>query len=285
VFALPVVSRSKYFSSEASRQAKWAQDVRGSLGMVRPTKDFLTSIFQVGRVSRMNEQSSEVRMAINLQNLTLRLIESALSQKVEAKPAGNCRERSQGGPVMTRPDVAGLPSGTGLPLGRDRGRASALLAKSVFSASVVRSRRATQAVTGIRTLPVRPAIMSRTRKVHLTDEVLRRPASPRRVTAGYKPDAKGQPHASVRGTVSSRPPLQGWQQRRSRSGSVRFDGPTRSERQNLRVLPGSPGHMGPVSPTSPATQWPEGTSFPQRVGRLRNIPQQPGAAPAAVHPR
>ena len=53
-------------------------------------------------MSRMNEQSSEVRMATSLLNLTLRLIESALSQKAEAKPAGNCRERNQGRPVMAQ---------------------------------------------------------------------------------------------------------------------------------------------------------------------------------------
>lgn len=147
----------------------------------------------------------------------LRLIQSALSQKAETEPAGNRRGCSQGGSVMGRRDVASLPSRSGLHLGRVRGRASPFRAKSVFSASSRRILNATYAVTGVSTAPVLRVIMSSTRKAHLTDEVLRRPVPSGRVIVGYKPNAKGQHHALVTGTDSSRPRLQGWQQRRSRS--------------------------------------------------------------------
>lgn len=222
-------------------------------------------------------------MAKNMLILTLHLIQSALSQKVEPKPAGDCRDRSQCATAMLRSDVAGLPSRTGLPLSRPCRRASALLAKSVFSASPSRRRDAVDAVSGVLTRPVPPAIMPGTRKVHSTDEVLRRLASLRRVMAGYKPYAKGWLYASVRGTVSSRPSLQGWQQRRSR-GATAPGVRKLSERQNLRVPLGSPRSMGAVSPRTQTTKWLDGTSSHPVDGSLRNIPQQPGAARVAVHP-
>lgn len=217
--------------------------------------------------------------------LTLRLTPSVRGQKVEVKPVGNYRGRSQDGAVMGRSDVADLPSGAGLPLGRDSGRASALLAKSVFSASTQRSLGATHAVSGVLTLPVRHAVMPRTRKVHSTDEVLRCLNSWSWVTAGYKPNAKCPPHAPVTGTVSPRPRLRGWQQRRSRDTPIPSNGKASLERQNLRVPLGSPRYMGPVSPAAQAAKWPDGTSSHQAVGSLRNTPQRAGVAPAAVHPR
>ena len=224
-------------------------------------------------------------MAKNMLILTLHLIQSALSQKVEPKPAGDCRDRSQCVAERRRSDVAGLPSRTGLPMSRPCRRASALLAKSVFSASPPRRRDAAHAVSGVLTRPVLPAIMPGTRKVHSTDEVPRRLAAVRRVTAGYKPDAKGRQNAPVRGTVSSRPPLRGWQQRRSRGARARVGVPQLSERQNLRVPLGSPRLMGAVSPETQTTKWLEGTFSPPVDGSLSNIPQQPAAAQGAVHPR
>lgn len=223
-------------------------------------------------------------MAKNMLILTLHLIQSALSQKAEPKPAGDCRDRSQCAVKRRRSDVAGLPSRTGLPMSRPCKRAPALLAKFVFSASFPRRRDAADAVSGVLTRPVLPAIMPGTRKVHSTDEVLRRLASFRRVMAGYKPYAKGRLYASVRGTVSSRPPLQGWQQRRSRRASARFPAQTLSERQNLRVPLGSPRFMGAVSPKTQTTKWLDGTSSRPVDGSLRNVPQQQGAARVAVHP-
>ena len=222
-------------------------------------------------------------MAKNMLILTLHLIQSALSQKVEPKPAGDCRDRSQCVAVRRRSDVAGLPSRTGLPLSRKYRRASALLAKSVFSASL-RGRDAAHAVSGVLIRPVPPAIMPSTRNVHSTDEVLRRLASCRRVRADYKPDAKGRLDAPVKGTLSSRPLLQGWQQRRSRRAWSPLGAPKLSERQNLRVPLGSPWFMGAVSPETQTTKWPDGTSSHPVDGSLRNVPQQPAAAQVAVHP-
>lgn len=214
-------------------------------------------------------------MANILPILTLRLIRSALNQKEEVKPAGNRRERSQGWAVMPSHDVASLPSGTGLPLGQVRGRASPFLAKSVFSASKQRSLNALHAAYRRLTALVLHAIMSSTRKVHSTDEVLRRPTPPGRATADYKPYAKGQHHAPVAGTGSPRPRLQGYQQRRSRGAPTRFGGKACSERQNLRVPLGSAWFMGLVSLEDKAAKWPEGTFSPQSAGSLRNNPQQP----------
>jgi hypothetical protein len=223
-------------------------------------------------------------MAKNMLILTLHLIQSALSQKVEPKPAGDCRDRSQCATARLRSDVAGLPSRTGLPMSRPYRRASALLAKSVLSASPPRRRDAADAVSGVLIRPVPPAIMPSTRKVHSTDEVLRRLTSLGWVMADYKPDAKGQLYASVRETASSRLPLQGWQQRRSRGAVSRVGAPKLSERQNLRVPLGSGWYMGAVSPDTQTTKWLDGTSSCPVDGTLSNIPQQPATARVAVHP-
>ena len=62
-------------------------------------------------------------MATELLILPLHLIQSALSQKVEAKPeVSYLRERSQGRAARRGLEVACLPSKTGSLLGRSRGR-------------------------------------------------------------------------------------------------------------------------------------------------------------------
>lgn len=222
-------------------------------------------------------------MASDLLILPLRLIQSALSQKAEAKPTEwICRERSQGRAVMGGREVASLPSGMGMPLGRGRGRASPFLAKSVLSASLKTVLGVAYAVSGAPTVPVFPACTFCKRYVPLTDEVPRRPGLGGRVKARYKPDAKGSPYAPVVGTGSSRPDLWGCQQRQSRGARDRL---ACSERQNLRVPFGSLGFMGSVSPALKATQWPGRTSSGQLAGLLSNTPQQPKTKRAAVRPR
>ena len=65
----------------------------------------------------------------------LRLIQSALGQKLEAKPMGlSHRERSQGRAAMGGHEVACLPGEAGLHMGQSQRRASPFLAKSVLSA-------------------------------------------------------------------------------------------------------------------------------------------------------
>lgn len=88
-------------------------------------------------------------MATDLLILPLRLIRSAPAQKAEAKPVGwTHRERSQGGPVMGRHEVASLPSGTGWRLGRSRERASPFRAKFDQSGQFQTGRVTAQAVSG-----------------------------------------------------------------------------------------------------------------------------------------
>jgi hypothetical protein len=182
-------------------------------------------------------------------------------------------------------EVACLPGGMGLPLGRSRGRASPFRAKFVLSAQFQTGLVSAYAVSGVPMTPVFPAITFGTGYVRFTDEVPRRPGLTRRVTASYKSYTKGLRHASVAGTGSPRPRLKGCQQRQSRGALGRFAGQACSERQNLRVPRGPFRFMGPVSPAIAATKWPEGTSSPQLAGLLRNRPQQPETGRAAVHPR
>jgi hypothetical protein len=97
-------------------------------------------------------------MANHLLYIPLHLIQSELSQKEEAKPREQSfRESSQGRAAMPGREVASLPSLMGSPLGRYGGRASPFRAKSVAS-PCPRSRRAVRLVSGVLTLPVRPAI-------------------------------------------------------------------------------------------------------------------------------
>jgi hypothetical protein len=231
-------------------------------------------------------------MATELLILPLHLIQSALGQKVEAKPRGpSSRERSQGRGESRGREVAGLPSGAGSHLGRSQRRASPFLAKSVLSASFETGRASADAVSGALLAPVLPAITCGTRYVHLTDEVPRRLGGfGFRATAGYKSDTKGQSHAPVAGTGSPRPRLQGCRQRQSRGARGRrgsrshFAGGC-SERQNLRVPCGPLRFMGRVSPAIAATKWPGGTSSCQLASLLRNRPQQPETGHAAVRSR
>lgn len=216
----------------------------------------------------------------------LHLIQSALGQKVEAKPRGwSSRECSQGRAERRGLEVACLPGWMGLPLGRSRGRASPFRAKFGLSARFQTGLVSAYAVSGAPMTPVFQAITSGTGFVRFTDEVPRRLGLIRRVRAGYKSHMKGLPHASVTGTGSSRPRLWGCQQRHSRSALGRFAGRVFSERQNLRVPLGPLRFMGPVSPAIAATKWLDGTSSRQLAGLLRNRPQQPGTGRAAVHPR
>jgi hypothetical protein len=209
------------------------------------------------------------KVATDLLYLHLHLIQSALGQKAETKPSN--RECSQGLAVMSGIGVASLPGRMGLRLGKAFGRASALRAKSDFSASAKGSRGAVHAGSGMPMVLVQHVITFDTGFVRLTDEVLRHTGPVGQLSVRYKPDAKGGCHVSVAGRVSPQPRLRGWQQRRSRGPRTHFVG---SERQNLRVPSGSKKFMGSVSPVIQATQWPGGTSSCQMAGPLSNGPQQ-----------
>ena len=217
-----------------------------------------------------------MRLACDMLYLPIHLIQSALGQKVEAKPVSPChRERCQGRAVMSGREVAGLAGVMGLPMGLNSGRVSPFQTKSGFPASISGSRGATDAVRGALRFQVLPAITSSRRSVHLTDELLRCPGARGQVSASYKPNAKGARDAPVAGTGSPRPRLRGTQQRQSSPV-------LRDERQNLRMPSRAEGCMGSVSPGSAATQWPGGTSSCQHPGILRNSPQQPTRLRAAV---
>jgi hypothetical protein len=228
-------------------------------------------------------------MATELLILPLHLIQSALGQKVEAKPrVSYSRERSQDRVARRGREVACLPGTMGSHLGRSCGRETPSLSKSVLSASFVTGRAAVYAVSGALMTPVLPAITSRTRNVPLTDEVPRRPLpSWSGVSLAYKSDTKGPADAPVTGRASPQPRLEGSRQRQSRGARPgRFSGQALcSERQNLRVPCGPLRFMGPVSPAIAATKWPGGTSSCQLVGLLRNSPQQPEPGHAAVRHR
>jgi hypothetical protein len=222
-------------------------------------------------------------MANELLILPLHLIQSALSQKEEAKPVdGIHRERSQGRAVMHGREVACLPSPVGSPLSRSQRRATPSLAKSGLSAYFQTGRAAANAVSGALMAPVLQAITSDTRNAPLTDEVPRCPwPSAAKVSQVYKSHTKGPAEAPVTGTGSPRPRPWGWRQRRSR-------GPRRcedSERQNLRVSSGPLRSTGSVSPRHQATKWPGGTSSRQHLGLLRNELIQPEAAHWTVRSR
>ena len=217
--------------------------------------------------------------------LHLRLIQSALGQKVEAKPVGNHRERSQGRTAMGGHEVASFPGEMGPPLGQSHERASPFLAKFVLSASDATVRVAAHAVSGAPMVLVSPAATSRAQHVRFTDEVPRRLALQGRVSPGYKSHTKGRGDASQTGTAFPRPRLKGCQQRQSRGARRRPAASACSERQNLRVPPGPFRFMGPVSPALSATKWRDRTSSCQGAGPLSNSPQQPEPARAAVRSR
>jgi hypothetical protein len=218
--------------------------------------------------------------------LHFRLIQSALSQKAEAKPVGSThRERSQGCAAMRGHEVACLPSEMGPPMGQSHERASPFLAKFVLSASFATGRVAAQAVSGAPMALVLPAATYRTQHVRFTDEVPRRLVLGGLVSLGYKSHTKGWGHASETGTAFPRPRPKGCQQRQSRGAGVRLAAHPCSERQNLRVPLGPLRFMGPVSPVTAATKWRDGTSSCQLAGLLSNSPQQPETGQAAVRSR
>jgi len=199
-------------------------------------------------------------MASDVLNVPLHLIQSALGQKQEVKLSGNSAgERSQGGAVMHRREVADLRGRMGWPLGRSQGRASPFRAKSALAAPQPLIRRSAHAVSALSVTPVMPAVTFDTRIIRFTDEVPRRLSPTGWVRHRYKSYTKGGPYASVTGTDSLRPRLQGCQQRQSRS--TRW-----TERQNLRVPGGLGEFMGQVSPAIAATKWPERTSSFQPAG-------------------
>lgn len=220
--------------------------------------------------------------------LHLRLIQSALGQKAEAKPVGlSHRERSQLWAVMPKDEVAGLPGAMGLHLGWSRSqqeRVSLAWMKFCRSTSLIR-RVVSYAVSDAPTIPVQQAITSSTQHVPLTDEVPRRPVLLGRVSSSYKSHTKGLGHASETGRVSPQPRPKGCQQRQSRGWDRRVTGDPCSERQNLRVPRRPGGSMRSVSPAPAATKWPGGTSSCQRVDWLRNGPGQPNVESVAVRRR
>ena len=229
-----------------------------------------------------------MRLAMDMLYLHLRLIQSALGQKVEAEPVGWChRGRSQGRPAMGGREVASFPGEMGPPLGQSQERASPFLAKFDLSAYFETGRAAAHAVSGALMALVLPAVTSRIRFVRSTDEVPRRLGLSGRVSAGYKSHTKGQRYASETGTAFPRPRLKGCQQRQSRGlRQDRSSDPNAcSERQNLRVPPGPLRSMGPVSPAHAATKWRGRTSSGQRAGLLSNSPPQPEPGQAAVRSR
>ena len=217
--------------------------------------------------------------------LHLRLIQSALGQKVEAEPVGNHRGRSQRRAAMHGDEVASFPGKAGPPLGQsDAERASPFRVKFDQSAYFATGRDAAHAVSGQPTALVLPAVTPSTQHVRFTDEVPRRPVL-EQVSPDYKPYAKGRGQASETGTAFPRPRLKGCQQRQSRGLRQRLAASAGSERQNLRVPPGPLRSTGPVSPVDKATKWPEGTSSPQSAGPLSNSPPQPEPGQAAVRSR
>jgi len=256
--------------------------------MQSETSCALTPALSRRRGARVEERTCFVnmRLAMDMLNLHLRLIQSALGQKAGAKPMGlPHRERSQGRAAMHGHEVASLPGEMGPPLGQSHERASPFLAKFGLSASLTTGRDAAHAVSGAPMALVLPATTSCIQYVRFTDEIPRRLVPVGRVNPGYKSYTKGPSHASETGTAFPRPRLKGCQQRQSRGARLRLAGGACSERQNLRVPLGPLGFMGPVSPTNAATKWRDGTSSRQLAGLLSNSPQQPKPGQAAVRSR
>ncbi len=207
--------------------------------------------------------------------LHLRLIQSALGQKAEAKPVGSShRERSQRWAEMPNDEVASLSGWAGSPLGQSpsQERASHSRVKFGLPALLKADRVIAQAVSDAPWTLVLQAITSDIQHVPLTDEVPRRLVPPGQVSPGYKSETKGPGYASEAGRVSPQPRLKGCQQRQSRG---RHLGGACLERQNLRMPPMPLRSMRSVSSAPAATKWPGGTSSCQRVDPLSNSPLQP----------
>jgi hypothetical protein len=201
------------------------------------------------------------------------LLQSVLKRNTGAELWGNSEERSQCGPVMSRNEEASFRGLVGWRLGRVGGRASPLWAKSAVSAFFGRPPSAACTVSGGWFDPVQLVITPDAWLDHITDEVPRCPPPPAGVSNGYKQHVKGPRYASVAGTASYRPRLQGCQQRQSSSSP--FEG--RHERQNRKQSVHAPA-TGIVSQAIEATTWPTGTSFRKPAVLLRNIPTGVAAA-------
>lgn len=209
-----------------------------------------------------------MRVALPVLYLPFRLIQPALGQKVEAKPGRSTpRERRQRRTAMACDEEASLPGPMGSRLSRVGGRASPLQAKPVSPSTQKGILGAAYAVGCAQTGAMSHAITSDTRFVHSTDEVPRRRVAPRPVTASYKTNSKGEPHASVPGTRSQWPRLQGCQQIQSSPASAR------DERCNRNRLVGMGFGTEKVSVAAAATKWPARTSSWQPAFRLRNVSQ------------
>ncbi len=243
----------------------------------------------MGRRARIEERTSPVnmRMAKDMLYLHLRLIQSALGQKAEAKLLGFSQwESRQERAAMGVREVACLPAQMGPPLGRSQERASPFLAKFDQSASFATGRAAAHAVSGVLLALVTHATTSDIWFVRSTDEVPRRPLFRTGVSFSYKSYTKGRSDASETGTDSPRPRLKGCQQRQSRGIRGGLALLRCLERLNLRVPLGPLRSTGPVSPVSTATRWPGRTSSCQPTGPLSNSPPlipEPGRV--AVRPR
>jgi hypothetical protein len=209
-----------------------------------------------------------MRMAYPVLYLPFHLIQSALGQKVEAKPGSPSPwERRQRRPAMACGEEASLAGRMGSRFSRVGGRASPLRAKSVSPSSQKGVLGAAYAVGGVQTGAMSHAITSGAQFVHSTDEVPRRRAAPRPATASYKKNSKGKPHALVPGTRSHWPRFQGCQQIQSSPA------PWRDERCNRYQFVCHGFDTEKVSLTAAATKWPDGTSSRQPVFLLRNVSQ------------
>src|SRR5216117_351336 len=143
-----------------SSGAESKADAARTAGILFP----ITPAFSPRRGARVEERTCSVnmRLAMDMLNLHLRLIQSALGQKAEAKPMGlPHRERSQGRAVMRGHEVASLPGEMGSPLGQSHERASPFLAKFVLSASFATGRDTAHAVSGAPMALVLPATTPR----------------------------------------------------------------------------------------------------------------------------
>jgi len=111
-----------------------------------------------------------MRMAYPVLYLPLHLIQSALGQKVEAKPRGQTfRERRQGRSARICREVACLPGRAGSRISRAVGRASPLRAKSVSLSAQKGVLAVAYAVSCVQIGAVLHAITSDVRLVHSTD--------------------------------------------------------------------------------------------------------------------
>lgn len=194
--------------------------------------------------------------------MKIRLIQSALNQKVETKLCVRTGERSQGGPATGRREEASPDRRAGLRLGGSRGRASPYRAKSVASTPTTRLPETMRAVTGSQFAPVPHAIMFGTWCSQITGEVPQRLLATG-VNQRYKSRTKSAGDALMIGTASYWPDLQGYQQIQSssRRGNERCNQNQSVNWTATRI----------VSSTLAATKWPAGTSFQQPVPTLRNI--------------